>query len=443
MSDRMKVILFLLGDLVSLYLALFLTVYIWLGFKIDQNIFIQHIIPFSFLFSGWILTYFIEGLYTVRTQSPSRMIAYIGRSTGINVLLSFIFFYIFPNFIITPKTNLIVLGGLTFLIMTIWRRWLLKFFSFARFKENIYIISNEKSFNEVSLLLSNKPHLGFNIIKHFTPERLKSIKLDLEALKKEKIGLIVIDRNALKHEETLDRIFKLLSHNIEVMDLSRFIERLSGAIPLNAIEKSWFLEFCGCNQSRFYNIGKSFLDRLIAIIAIIIIVPLYIPLLIILLLISGRPLFFTQTRVGHFNRHFTLFKLRTMVTDAEKDGAKWATPNDSRVTPIGKFLRKTRLDELPQLINVLKGEMSLVGPRPERPEFTQELSKKIPFYNERHLVKPGVTGWAQINFRYGFSEDDSATKLRYDLYYIKNKSIWMDLAIILKTAKAMTTGLGH
>ena len=133
-----------------------------------------------------------------------------------------------------------------------------------------------------------------------------------------------------------------------------------------------------------------------------------------------------------------------MVKNAEKNGAQWATTNDSRITPIGSFLRKTRLDELPQLWNILKGDMSLVGPRPERPEFIQTiLAPKIPFYNQRHLVKPGVTGWAQINFRYGASEDDALEKLQYDLYYVKNQSFWLDIRIIVKTIKTVLTGAGR
>jgi exopolysaccharide biosynthesis polyprenyl glycosylphosphotransferase len=443
MSDRFKVLLLLIGDIASLYLSLFLTVFIWSGFKINTNHLSMHLAPFSFLFLGWILIYFIEGLYTIRSQAPAKMVAYIGRSTALNILLSFLAFYLIPISNLAPKKNLIIFGLLAFILITLWRRFLLRFFSWARFQQNILLVSNSKNLKKVKEILEFHHHLGLKVARHFNLSKVDGVKVDIKALKKEKVSLIVIDKKALKNEDTLNNIFNLLSHNIQVMDLSLFMEKISGEIPIDTIEQSWFLEYCGYNNSNFYRLSKAILDRSFAISLAIIIAPFYLPLLGLLLLISGRPLFFTQQRVGFFNKTFKLYKLRTMKVDAEKNGAQWATPNDNRVTSIGKLLRKTRLDEIPQLWNVIKGDMSLVGPRPERPEFTKELSKNIPFYSERHLVKPGVTGWAQINFRYGYSEDDSEKKLRFDLYYIKNKSIWMDIAIILKTIKTVLTGLGH
>lgn len=443
MSERLKVFILLLGDIFLLLLSLFITIQIkGLFGKLGYD-FQSHLTPFSLIFLGWITVYFIEGLYTVRSQSPTRMVAHIARSTTLNVILSFVIFYMVPNFQISPKSNLIILGAIAFFSITFWRRFLLNFFSWTRFEVKIHTICNEKNKNEVESILEDKPHLGYKITRHFNLHEIHNIKLDIPRLIKENIKVIVIDRNALRNEDTLNKVFQVLSHNIKVIDLSNFIERISGEIPIDAIEKSWFLEYCGYNQSKFYEVSKTILDKSSAIFIFLIVCPIFIPLLFLLLVISGRPLFFKQKRVGHFNKEFTLLKLRTMVNDAEKNGAKWATPNDSRITPIGKFLRKSRLDEIPQLWNVIRGDMSLVGPRPERPEFTTKLSESIPYYNERHLVKPGVTGWAQINFRYGYSEDDSAKKLRFDLYYIKNKSIWMDIAIILKTAKTVLTGMGH
>jgi lipopolysaccharide/colanic/teichoic acid biosynthesis glycosyltransferase len=151
------------------------------------------------------------------------------------------------------------------------------------------------------------------------------------------------------------------------------------------------------------------------------------------LLANRGPLFYTQERIGKNGNAFQIIKLRTMVKNAEKDGMKWAQKNDTRVTKFGKFLRKTRIDEIPQFINVLKGEMSLIGPRPERPFFVQELSQIIPFYETRHIVKPGLTGWAQVNSRYGSTIDDSLIKLQYDLFYIKHRSFFLDINIIVKT----------
>lgn len=187
------------------------------------------------------------------------------------------------------------------------------------------------------------------------------------------------------------------------------------------------------------------LDKGVAIILLILLAPLALVLLPLLLIVHGRPIFFRQTRTGLNNQPFTLYKLRTMVTDAEKNGgAQWSRPGDHRITPLGKWLRKTRIDELPQLYNILRGDMSLVGPRPERPEIIQrDLRGRISHYDLRHCVKPGVTGWAQVAFRYAFTMEDAREKLQFDLYYVKNRTLWMDLAIIAKTIKTVLTGAGQ
>jgi lipopolysaccharide/colanic/teichoic acid biosynthesis glycosyltransferase len=256
--------------------------------------------------------------------------------------------------------------------------------------------------------------------------------------------LIAVERNVTKDRELYSKIFSLLGSGIEIIDLANFAEKISGKIPLSAIDESWFIEHCGHQESRSYDLIKNIGDRTIAVTLLICLIPLAIILLPILMIIHGRPIFFKQVRTGLNNKPFTLYKLRTMVIDAEKNGAQWAKPGDARITKLGSILRKTRLDELPQLVNILRGEMSLVGPRPERPEIIeQRLAPGIPFYSLRHLVKPGVTGWAQVTFRYGFSEQDALEKLQYDLFYVKNRSGWLDLLVLLKTIKTVLTGAGQ
>jgi exopolysaccharide biosynthesis polyprenyl glycosylphosphotransferase len=190
----------------------------------------------------------------------------------------------------------------------------------------------------------------------------------------------------------------------------------------------------------FYKRG---FDLLFALLGIILFLPL-LPLLALLIkLDSPGPVFFRQTRVGEKDRHFTLYKFRTMRQDAESlTGAVWAQEDDPRVTRMGRIVRKTRFDEIPQLLNVLKGDMSFVGPRPERPEFVGQLGEKIPYYSSRHCVKPGITGWAQVRYPYGASEEDALEKLRYDLYYIKNYSLWLEFLIILETVKVVLFAKG-
>ena len=227
------------------------------------------------------------------------------------------------------------------------------------------------------------------------------------------------------------------------MSLDDFYESITKRVPLEIIDQFWFLENLQEGKKRFYDFGKRIVDIAASIIFGIIALILVPPVAILIILTSGFPVFFTQIRIGKNGKPFKAIKFRTMVQNAEKHGAQWATKNDPRVTAIGKFLRKSRIDEIPQLINILKGEMSFVGPRPERPEFVDKLKQEIPFYRERLLVKPGLTGWAQINYRYGASVYDAKTKLQYDLYYVKNRSLALDFGIILRTIKTVLSAIGQ
>ncbi len=198
----------------------------------------------------------------------------------------------------------------------------------------------------------------------------------------------------------------------------------------------------GCKKS-IYNIKvKRVLDIIFSLLGLLISLVITIPVAILIKLESKGPIFYRQKRVGLNNNIFECIKFRSMTVDAEKYGAIWASKNDSRVTRVGKIIRKLRIDEIPQMWNVLKGEMSFIGPRPERPEFVYQLEKKIPYYNLRHSVKPGITGWAQVCYPYGASEEDALEKLKYDLYYIKNLSLFLDFQILLKTAKVVLLGKG-
>lgn len=189
-------------------------------------------------------------------------------------------------------------------------------------------------------------------------------------------------------------------------------------------------------------IPKRFLDIFLSLILLLFLAPLLIAVAIIIKLDSPGTIFYQQKRVGLNGKVFSVIKFRTMVSDAEKDGARWASKNDDRITRLGRFLRRSRIDEIPQAFNVLSGSMSFVGPRPERPEFIVELEKHIPHYNDRHAVKPGITGWAQVEYTYGASIDDAREKLKYDLYYIKNFSLALDFIILLKTVRVTLFGIG-
>ena len=231
---------------------------------------------------------------------------------------------------------------------------------------------------------------------------------------------------------------------MDIYNISGFYEIITNKIPVENIEYDWFLENLSENSKKAYEIFKRLVDIIFAIIGLIISIP-FLPFIILAIKIdSNGPIIFRQIRTGKNGKDFLAMKFRSMVDNAEKNGAQWAEKNDSRITKMGKIMRKTRLDEIPQLINILKGEMSFVGPRPERPEFIEILSKEIPFYKERLLTKPGLTGWAQLKGpAYGGSKEESLEKLKFDLYYIKNRNFLLDISIILKTVNIVLNRKGQ
>jgi sugar transferase (PEP-CTERM system associated) len=241
----------------------------------------------------------------------------------------------------------------------------------------------------------------------------------------------------------MDRLLEMKLDGVRFDHLASVYEECTGKIAVENLRPSWFIFSSGFRKSRFLETAKRSLDVVASGIGLILTGPLMGLVAIAVKVSSPGPALYHQKRVGLHGRVFTVHKFRSMRVDAEKDtGAVWATEGDTRVTPIGRFLRKARLDELPQFWNVLRGDMSFVGPRPERPEFVRELTKQIPFYGQRHAVRPGLTGWAQVNFRYGATVADSMEKLQRDLFYIKNLSIALDLFIILKTIQTIVLRRG-
>jgi sugar transferase (PEP-CTERM system associated) len=230
---------------------------------------------------------------------------------------------------------------------------------------------------------------------------------------------------------------------IQVTDLPRFFERVHGRVPIESLKASWLIYGKGFRQTWLRNFVKRGFDIVVVAVLLPIALPIMVAMAFLISLDGGTPIIYRQERVGCRGQRFTLLKFRSMTKDAEKDGrASWASVNDSRVTAVGRFMRRTRIDELPQLINVLRGEMSFVGPRPERPPFVATLTEKIPFYAVRHSVKPGLTGWAQVRYTYGGNLEESVKKLEYDLYYVKNHSLLLDLLILLKTVRVVLMGEG-
>jgi sugar transferase (PEP-CTERM system associated) len=230
---------------------------------------------------------------------------------------------------------------------------------------------------------------------------------------------------------------------IRITTFASLFERVFGQIPVDSLKISWLIYGNGFRQSRRRKAVKGASDVVISSILLLIALPVMLFTALAILLESGGPVLYRQERVGAGGRPFVMLKFRSMTQDAERDGeARWAAENDLRVSRVGRFIRQARIDELPQLVNVLKGEMSLIGPRPERPQFVRTLVENVPFYGVRHAVKPGLTGWAQTRLNYGASMDDSVKKLEYDLYYVKNHTLLLDMRILLDTVVVVLSGRG-
>lgn len=268
---------------------------------------------------------------------------------------------------------------------------------------------------------------------------------DLEKLSNEPWTSIIVCSGPRISDDLVEILMDIRLRGTSVIDLTDFYEQTWLKVPVYYLQKSWFAMTQGF-QLLHNPIGlklKRIFDFIGAFVLLVLTAPLMALTAVAIKLESSGPLIFKQKRVGEGGKVFTVYKLRSMRNDAEKNGAQWASVKDSRVTKVGTFIRATRIDELPQLYNVLRGEMSFVGPRPERPEFTDKLDEAIPFYNLRHVLKPGVTGWAQVMYPYGASIEDAREKLQYELYYIKNYSLLLDTLIVLKTVRVVLFGKGR
>jgi|SRR3989344_5653515 len=455
-----KKIILLLGDSLLLYFSLWLTLLIRYQNKFSGALWQDHLIPFSVIFILWLVTFYISNLYEFNNiRNYQSLLSQLFQSFIFNSLIATAFFYLGQNrlFTIRPQRVLIINVLLALILIYGWRLifvWLTKI---NKTTNHLMVIGKNALVAEIYEEITPKPELGFKIkigisnnLNDGLDKILPGIKIfnDFKNLKEictqYKINTIISTIHPRQSPELSKSLFECLPLKISFFDIATFYESITGKIPVNTIEQVWFLENFAEGSKKFYDRLKRVFDFFLASILLIISLPLTPLICLMIKLGSHGPIFFTQIRNGKDSKNFKIIKFRSMVIDAEKNGPQWAQINDPRITKIGKFLRKTRLDEIPQLINVLKGEMSLIGPRPERPEFVNELENKIPFYRERLLVKPGLSGWAQIKGpAYGGSAEESLEKLQYDLYYIKNRSFVLDLSIILKTVGIILSRQGQ
>jgi exopolysaccharide biosynthesis polyprenyl glycosylphosphotransferase len=314
---------------------------------------------------------------------------------------------------------------ITFGILDIaWRYLLMKVFIRKTNSSNVLMLASSPLVKTVTDHINNHPQLGYSI-HLFDPNENNLI----QTIKKNNITTIIIDGQSLKNEVTAKTLYRLLPKQIEIIMFTDFYESLFGCIPLSEIEEEWFIREITDNKN-IYESAK----RLVEIISVIITAPLTIPIMIItgffVAITSRGPIVYKQERMGKNNRPFILYKFRTMKID--QAGPLWTEENDTRITFIGKFLRHTHLDEVPQLVNVLKGDISVVGPRPERTKLVK-MYEQIPYYEIRHIIKPGIIGWAQLNYKPSASVEEAEKKFQFDLYYLKNRSFILDLFILIKT----------
>jgi len=350
--------------------------------------------------------------------------------------------YLFPHIDIGP--NVLVLGiSILAIALSPWRSLYERVIGLKLFRERVYVLGNGERARTVAALLKARHDVGMEVVEICAKGEFKSeverFAADLRAAcqPKARIDRVIVAMENRRGAMPVQELLNLRLRGVVIEDASIITERLLGRLSLTGLNPSSLIFTHGFHVKASQQIARRLVSISVAFVALLICLPLIPLLMLAVRLSSPGPVFFRQTRVGLGGRHFSVIKFRTMRKDAEAAGAVWATKNDPRVTALGRFMRKTRLDEIPQLWNVLRGEMGFVGPRPERPEFVQWLTSEIPYYDLRHIIRPGITGWAQVRYQYGASLEETKQKLEYDLYYIKHLSLSFDLLIMFETIKTI------
>ena len=378
-------------------------------------------------------------------------ISFIFGGTAMAVL-----FFLFPHTFLPEHRGLLLLSLLvSFPCVLIARTFFVRFTSDDTRKRRILVLGSGINADRIEEALSNDISLGFIVVGYISLQDKvtliddhRQIAMDrplIEIARERDIDEIVIAVDDRRKRLPVEELLQCKMTGLQVIDLLTFFEKELAVIKIDLLYPSWILSAAGYDRSASGRVMKRLFDIAVSLILLVICSPLIVFVVIASLIESrGRdPILYSQLRIGLNGKPFKVLKFRSMRTDAESDGvARWATKNDSRITPLGALMRKTRLDELPQLFNVLRGDMSLVGPRPERPEFVEALEKDIPYYSERHWAKPGLTGWAQLLYPYAATTEDTKRKLEYDLYYVKNSGAVLDLVVVIQTLEVVLLGKG-
>lgn len=444
-------ILLLFGDLLIVFTSIIVAHIIRFGSFFHRDRFVKYFYISILLSIIYVFSFYIFDQYNTRTRfrGYKSLLLYIG-SLILVILIAIAGFYMFPFSI---GRGIFVLSFIfTSLFSFLWRNAYNSVFRFAFPKRKVLIIGfgeKEKELHDlikehedyevVGVLDDNNPRINDSFKYLGRLEKLPDI------LSEYRVDEIVTTLDPTRSDELIGELVKFKTKGVSIYDYPTFFEELRNKIPVFRIKEKELFYSNGFERlgNKLYKRVKRILDLLVSSSIFLITLPLTLIIMILIKLDSKGPIFYIQERFGENEKMFRLIKFRSMIKDAEKEGPKWAKKKDSRITRVGKILRKTRFDELPQLINIIKGDMSLIGPRPEREYFIDMLKKKVPFYSMRFSVKPGLTGWAQVNYRYGSSVEDAVEKLSYDLYYIKHTSFFLDFMIIIRTLRTMLFGKGR
>lgn len=391
--------------------------------------------------------YFFDLYDLGEIQSPPDVAARIIQAFGVGCIVLAFFYYFFPLILIPTH---IFWPGFTAVCATVflWRYLYNHILNKKMFTQTVIIVGTGKMAHDIAIEIERKRDGGFKIM-HFLGENPSAFPLpqgipvtnqvdQLPQLCQDyNIERVVFAMDDRRGKTPIQQLMDCKFMGFPVEYGINFYEKLTGKILVEKVNPDWLIFSSGFKKGRLRLFGKQMFEIFLALFGLLVTLPITLTSALLIWLESPGPVFYLQERVGLHGKPFKLFKFRSMYKDAEKNGPVWAMKDDDRVTRCGSFMRKTRIDELPQMLNVLLGDMSFVGPRPERPVFVDQLAKKIPYYSIRHNVKPGITGWAQICYPYGASEEDALHKLEYDLYYIKYMSPQMDIWVIFQTIKTV------
>ncbi|OGR06326.1 MAG: hypothetical protein A2511_09605 [Deltaproteobacteria bacterium RIFOXYD12_FULL_50_9] len=438
-------IVFVAGEGIILFLAIIIATCFYEGaegFLANADLFILR--ACLVVVACQVCLYYFDLYDLARSVTVTDTITRATQAIGFACIALALIYYLFPVTIIAMKV-LLVGYGIVCLSIGLWRFFYAIVLARKMFTQAILIIGDGELAEKIAHEIEDREDSGFKIVAYagennplYNPRNVPCLA-DWVGLCRgvNELGVdkVVVALDDKRGKMPVRELLECRVSGLSVIKGIEFYEELSGKIIVEKTNPSWLIFSAGFNKNRLFLVVKRFVDIFVSVTGLLVALPVMLLTAICIKLDSPGPVFYSQERVGENNKKFKVFKFRSMKVDAESNGAVWAKKDDDRVTRVGQFIRKARIDETPQMWTVLRGDMSFVGPRPERPVFVEQLAQKIPYYALRHTVKPGITGWAQVWYPYGASEEDALRKLEYDLYYIKNMTVWMDLVIILQTIK--------